>query len=181
VPNDDFPLDLQRLGDGTLGLLTSACGTVMTEAAAVCFEDRSHKSGVRLRLSGIDQKQYIIVWPNVTEAQQRSYNDISWATEMGAYGVAILVISDVTRKTVIERSKKGTGFDYWIGDANADDDALFENKCRLEVSGILEGDDSAVAARVRKKALQVKPSDHLAPAYIAVIEFGQPKAQVEMK
>jgi hypothetical protein len=93
--------------------------------------------------------------------------------------VAILVVRKMTGKTVIERSKKGTGFDYWIG--NVDEDDLFVNKCRLEVSGILEGTDSEIAGRVKKKLSQVRPSDNLGTAYIAVVEFSRPKAQVEMK
>jgi len=78
---------------------------------------------------------------------------------------------------VVERSKKGPGFDYWLGDG--DDDLLFSGKARLEVSGILSGSANKISARFRQKKQQIKPSDHLAPAYVAVVEFGNPTAHVE--
>jgi hypothetical protein len=78
---------------------------------------------------------------------------------------------------VVERSKKGLGFDYWLGDE--DDEELFTGKVRLEVSGILSGLRSQLQARVRQKKEQIKPSDHLAPGYVAVVEFGTPIACVE--
>jgi hypothetical protein len=78
---------------------------------------------------------------------------------------------------VVERSVKGLGFDYWLGDK--DDDELFAGKARLEVSGILSGSRSQAQARVRQKREQMKPSDRLAPGYVAVVEFGTPIACVE--
>ncbi len=95
--------------------------------------------------------------------------------------MAILIVKALTGKRVIERSKKGTGFDYWIGDAD-EDELIFSNKSRLEVSGILQGSDNEIAARLKQKRMQLKASDNLGiAAYVAVIEFSQPKAHVEMK
>jgi hypothetical protein len=113
----------------------------------------------------------------VDDQARRSHNDLQEATERGAYGIAILIVCDLTGMVVVERSKKGPGFDYWLGDE--DDDLLFAGKARLEVSGILSGSRSQVQARVRQKKEQVKPSDHLAPGYVAVVEFGTPTACVE--
>jgi hypothetical protein len=117
----------------------------------------------------------------VTDQQRRTYNDLPWATEMGAYGIAILIVKAVTGKKAIERSKKGPGFDYWVGETD-DDELIFSNKARLEVSGILNGTDSEIAARLKNKRAQVQVSNHLdVPAYVAIIEFGQPQAHLEMK
>ena len=69
------------------------------------------------------------------------------ATEWGACGVAILVVNQVTGKVVIERSKKGTGFDYWLGDNDDGDSLPFANSARLEVSGILTGTKAQIASR----------------------------------
>jgi hypothetical protein len=82
---------------------------------------------------------------------------------------------------VVERSAKGLGFDYWLGNDGEDDDGdeLFAKRARLEVSGILSGPRSQAQARLRQKREQVKPSDHLAPGYVAVVEFGTPIACVE--
>jgi hypothetical protein len=80
---------------------------------------------------------------------------------------------------VVERSKKGPGFDYWLGNEDEDGEELFQRKARLEVSGILSGSRLQVQARVRQKKEQMKPSDRLAPGYVAVVEFGTPIACVE--
>jgi hypothetical protein len=168
-------LDLRMLAEGMPGL-TRACGTSLAEAAAVCLEHRQHKTGVTLHLSGMRTGQYPIHWLPVDEAR-RCYNDLQEATERGAYGVAILIVHNLTRKVVIERSRKGLGFDYWLGDE--DDDALFSGKARLEVSGILSGSHSEAQSRVRQKKEQIEPSDHLAPGYVLVIEFGTPNGYVE--
>jgi hypothetical protein len=116
-------------------------------------------------------------WPSVDDQARRCYNDFQEATERGAYGIAILIVYDLTGMVVVERSKKGPGFDYWLG--HEDDDLLFAGKARLEVSGILSGSRSQVQAWVRQKKDQVKPSYHLAPGYVAVVEFGTPIACVE--
>ena len=161
--------------------LTPAKGTTMAESAAVCFEDQSHASGVSIRVIGIADQQYSIGWDSVTDVQRRCYDDLQDATEDGAYGIAILLVREITGKKAILRSKKGPGFDYWIGDTD-EEELIFSNKARLEVSGILSGDDKAIGSRFRTKVTQVKPSDSTGfPAYIAIIEFGQPKARVELK
>lgn len=57
------------------------------------------------------------------------------------------------------------------------DSFLFQRKARLEVSGILKGNDSMLRNRHAAKVEQTRKSDsmHL-PAYVSVIEFSQPKA-----
>jgi hypothetical protein len=164
------------LGNGMPGL-TTACGTMLAESAAVCLENRDHQSGVQLHVSGMKTDVFGLQWPEVDEQQRRCYADLQEATERGAYGVAILVVKELTGKLVVERSMKGPGFDYWIGDG--DDDLLFSGKARLEVSGILAGTRGQIAGRARQKKDQIKSSAHLAPGYIAVIEFGSPIAHVE--
>ncbi len=120
-------------------------------------------------------------WSPVDDQQRRTYADMQEATELGACGVAILVVREATAKVVVERSKKGTGFDYWLGD-NADDDGpLFGGKTRLEVSGILTGTQSQIDSRMKQKKGQIAPSDHVAPGFVAVVEFGTPIACLESK
>lgn len=159
--------------------LTPACGTTLAESAAVCLEDRSHHVGVQINLLGMRATVFQLEWPSVDDQQRRCYNDLQEATERGAYGVAILVVREVTGKVVVERSKKGPGFDYWLGEN--DDDLLFSGKARLEVSGILCGSTAQIQSRLKQKKAQIKPSDHIAPGYIAVVEFGHPTAHLEVK
>jgi hypothetical protein len=116
-------------------------------------------------------------WPTVDDQQRRCYNDLQEATEWGACCVAILLVQELTGKVVVERSKKGLGFDYWVG--QEDDDLLFVGKARLEVSGILSGTPSTLNSRLEQKRNQIKPSNDLAQAFIAVVDFGIPTAHVE--
>ena len=157
--------------------LTSACGKVLAESAAICLEDSKHQAGVSLQLSGISHEARVLQWSAVDDQQRRSYNDLQEATEWGACGIAILLIKELIGLSVVERSKKGTNFDYWLG--KDDDDQLFSGKARLEVSGILLETSNEIATRVKQKKAQIKPSNHLAPGYVAVVGFGKPTAHVE--
>jgi hypothetical protein len=58
------------------------------------------------------------------------------ASEYGAYGVAITLALELTETAQVERSAKGTGIDYWLGDGR-DERGIFQRTARLEVSGIL--------------------------------------------
>lgn len=110
---------------------------------------------------------------------RRCWNDLEFTTEQGAYGVALLIIRAVTDFTVIERSRKGTGFDYWLG--YEEDELSFSTKARLEVSGIRSGDTQSVKKRVKRKLNQTNISDGSLPALIVVVEFGTPLSQVKRK
>ena len=80
---------------------------------------------------------------------------------------------------VIECSRRGTGFDYWLGAASA---GTFQRKARLEVSGIRQGNDRVVRTRVWQKLQQTDRSDAVQlPAYVIVVEFGRPLAEVQEK
>lgn len=71
-------------------------------------------------------------------------------------------------------SRKGTGIDYWLGDK---DSILFQKKARLEVSGILHGDETMIKSRHIMKVEQTnKSDDYQLPAFISIIEFSEPKA-----
>jgi hypothetical protein len=120
-------LDLNSLSVGMPGL-TPACGKSLAEAAAVCLEDREHKPGVSLKLTGLKKQEHALNWLEVTDQQRRCYNDLQEATQFGASGVAILVVKEVTGLVVVERSKKGPGFDYWLGEV--EDDLLFHDKAK---------------------------------------------------
>ncbi len=92
-----------------------------------------------------------------------------------------MLIDKLTPYTVIERSRKGTGFDYWLSTKDETDALPFQNKVRLEVSGIRRGNDSRVRARVKQKIEQTNPSDGVLPAYIIVIEFSRPLSFITEK
>lgn len=161
--------------------ITGSYATMLGEAAAVWFEENSHASGVALNLAGVSTQTFAIQWQKLEAAHKSTYADLQEATEFGAYGIALVVIREVTGKTAIERSAKGGGFDWWIGDSEDPSGLPFHGKARLEVSGILRDRGGALETRLQVKRLQTDSSDSLGPAIIAIIEFGQPKAHIEVK
>ena len=167
-------LRLTSLAEGHPAL-TPAIGLALAEAASVCLEEQEHPLEVSLGVSGAFARIYRVARPEVTEQMRLCYNDPEEATEWGACGIAILIVCDLTEWHIIERSRRGTGFDYWLGDA---DNHPFQRKARLEVSGIRVGDSSTIQARVRQKIRQTHRSDGEFPAYIAVVEFSNPILQV---
>jgi len=50
----------------------------------------------------------------------------------------------------------------------------FQEKARLEVSGIGKGSESDIKSRVNQKLKQITPSDDTLPGYVAVVEFSSP-------
>lgn len=170
-------LDLNDLGNG-LPAITPDFGRALAEAGGVCLESQGHVQGVQLRVRGYSDKLYPLAWPSITEQTRRCWNDPEDATENGAMGIAVLLAQREIGYTVIERSWKGTGFDYWMGDKSA---YPFQHKARLEISGIRKGNDQQVKARVQQKLKQTDRSDGILPAYVIVVEFGQPLAEVQEK
>src|SRR5260221_12677183 len=101
--------------------------------------DKRQQSGVQMDVEGDYNITFRLTWNPLTETHRRTCADIQEATEYGAYGVAIVGVRETTGKTVLERSAKGPGFDFWIGDEE-DAELPFQGLMRLEVSGILSGD-----------------------------------------
>jgi len=171
-------LDLNDLGKG-LPAITPVFGKTLAEAGGVCFESEGHIKGDQLYVMGDSNNKYSLAWPPVTEQAIRCWNDPEVTTEHGAVGVAVLLAKKEIGYAVIERSRKGTGFDYWMGDESS---IPFQSKARLEISGIRRGHDSIVKARVKQKLQQTNLSDGLLlPAYVIVVEFGRPQAALRRK
>jgi hypothetical protein len=171
-------LDLNNLGHG-LPAITPNLGKAFAEAGAVCLEDQGHTMGVAIAVIGDFNDSFQLYWPQVDDRMRRCHNDPQEATEWGACGIAILLIRILTSFTIIERSFKGTGIDYWLG--HEDDDLPFQNKARLEISGIRNGSNSEINSRVRQKLSQTTPSDGSLPAFVVVVEFGNPLSKVKKK
>jgi hypothetical protein len=174
-------LNLQRLNQG-LPAITPAFGAAIAEAGAICLTDEAHEPGVILEVEGEFSTRFQLNWQPVTEQARRCWNDQEYTTEQAAYGIAFLLILQLTDLIVIERSRRGTGFDYWLG--NRDSTALlpFQRMARLEVSGIRKRNRSQINARIKQKTEQTGPSDAEGlPAYIIVIEFSRPISVISAK
>ncbi len=178
-PTSTYALTLNALQEGLPGI-TEAWGKLLCEASAFCFECQNHSKGVELKVRGMSTTSFSVYWDTtVTDQLRDAWNDEQDLTEFGACGIAILLILKLTSFTVIQRARKGTGVDYWLGYKNAE--RPFQNAARLEVSGILSGDASAVRTRVNKKIRQTKPSDGTLPAFIVVVEFSEPLSHLVQK
>lgn len=122
---------------------------------------------------------------NITPALLATYNDLQDATEHGAYGIALLSAARALGATVAERSFKGTGFDFHLNPpgaaASADPDDIFADKWALEVSGILKGDAGKVASRLIEKRAQVAAAAQLTTTLVAIVEFSEPYAILELQ
>ena len=170
-------LNLSDLSHG-LPAISPAFGAALAQAAGVCLESQHHSPGVQLPVTGYRKNVYLLDWPQITEQILRCFNDPQEATEFGAVAVAILLARNEIGYSVIERSRKGTGFDYWIGEES---ELPFARQARLEVSGIRKGGNREVAARVNEKLKQIARSGDSPPGYVIVVEFGTPLAEVRKK
>jgi hypothetical protein len=174
-------LNLHSLTQG-LPAITPAFGSAIAEAGAICLTDAAHETGVILEIEGDFSATFQLDWHPVTDQIQRCWNDEEYTTEQAAYGIAFLLILQLTNLTVIERSRKGTGFDYWLGIQDPFATLPFQKMARLEVSGIRKGNQSQINARVKQKTEQTRPSDTQGlPAYIIVVEFSRPIAVIQTK
>jgi len=168
-------LDLEKITKGFPGITETVCNHLM-EACIVCLSRHHHSSdGTPLLVQGDVGKTITLVWTKVFDNQMdRTWRDQEEATEYGATCLGVLIMMDNTPYTVIQRSCKGTGFDYWLGHK---EDTLIQKKARLEVSGIFHGVDK-VDARFYAKMKQTEQSAKTElPVYVCVVEFGTPLAK----
>jgi hypothetical protein len=166
-------LNLTELETEQHHFLTTAAGLNFGHAASVCLESRGHGLRSNLVDEGHYKKTYAITRFDVTDQMKRTWNDEEFTTEQGAYGVAFLVASKEMSVKAIEKSRKKSGIDYWLGDKP---EFLFQNKVRLEVSGIRNGTDGQLEDRFKDKMKQSEKSDHTKlPALIVIAEFNKPR------
>jgi hypothetical protein len=171
-------MQLNDLRNGTPGI-TPDYGGCLCDAASVCLENRAHTSGVVMAVTGgaLAVDQVTVIWPDTSDQMRRCYGDLQFATEFGAYGVAVLLIEQLTELTVYERSRKGTGFDYWLAPKGSSA-PLFQDKRRLEASGLLDGDESDIKSRLKQKQTQMAHGGIPLVGYGIVVHFGRPESRV---
>jgi hypothetical protein len=169
-------LNFDALKNGRLGI-SVIYGSFLAEAASHCLRSNDHVNPVVLQVTGDISARANLKWRDVTQLDECTWADLQEATEYGAYGVAIIVALPLTETLRVERSAKGTGVDYWLGDGK-DRRGIFQRAARLEVSGILKGDKTIVSTRLKEKLAQTKRSDDaLLPAYVVIVDFGTPEAR----
>ncbi len=172
-------LHLEEFAGGTDYMSREWCAA-LAQAAAVCLAEEGHASGIMLRVDGGVSERFTLTWTDPAPPAHRCWADPEEATEYGAYAVAIVLVHALTTLRVVERSRKGTGFDYWLGERD-NPAPLFQEKTRLEVSGIRNGANTLVIARERDKVAQVQRYATEAtkglPAIVVIMEFGTPRSR----
>jgi len=152
------------------------------EAATICLENKGHNQNVVLKVNMDDdnEEELHLNWTPITQQIKDSWSDLQEATEYGAICLAIWVVHSFTDYKVIRRSPKLTGIDYWLGDKV--DNYPFQDKARLEISGILTGTKSQVQSRLKEKLKQTKKSDATKlPSLVVIIEFSKPLAKLRSR
>lgn len=175
-----------NLGDGAVVLASKANNAfgmspqmiqTFEQAARVCLHKNAHDRPVSMTLQheGVRPrcKAVRVQWKRPTAKQLRSFGDE--ATEFGAVAVALHLMREVHGYVNCTRSRRGTGFDYWIGKTPG---PLMNGKVRLEISGILAGSDAEVAKRSREKVEQMKKGGVAGAGFAAVVNFGPPASRI---
>jgi hypothetical protein len=170
-------VELDRILTNGMPGLEPYLGGTLANAAAVCLDSNNHVSGVMLAVSGQYRRRVEVHWQQLTDQVRRSYADLEEATEFGAAGVAIAELRTISDFVVVQRAKKGKGFDYWISRDGQPSGPLFQNCIPLEVSGILKGDKFQLERRVKIKKEQISVAN-IPNGKVAVVEFGTPQTRI---
>lgn len=97
-------------------------------------------------------------------------------TERGATAVALALVRARTGFAAVERSRKGTGCDWFVGDDGTG--PPFQHKKRLEVSGVLHETDAEMARRIAQKVAQLQRGRSALGGYAVVVGFEEPVARM---
>lgn len=173
-------LDLVSIKDGLPGIHKDSCAHYYS-ACMTTLHRSGHKDGVVMQLDGDRKGNISLHWDDYyDESIDRTWKEINYCTDHAAVCVSCMLAINETEYTIIERSCKGDGFDYWLGKKG---DGLFGHAARLEISGILqESTTNTVEKRLKIKIKQTEQSDESRlPAYISIVEFGKPKAIFKKK
>jgi hypothetical protein len=113
------------------------------------------------------------------KVNKAGYKEEKKVIEHAAEAIAFLLTPKITPYTVIEEATIGTGFDYWLGYDEIDENYDARNflQARLEISGIkIESTNNKISQRIKSKEKQTDRSiSHRLPTYISVTEFASPK------
>ncbi|HFA52169.1 MAG TPA: hypothetical protein ENJ95_24390 [Bacteroidetes bacterium] len=112
------------------------------------------------------------------EDASKSWQDEDELVEYGAKAIALLLIEKFTEYKEFQRSAKGTGADFWIGET--DEKGFVNYMALLEVSGMKkETSDNRINARINNRIKRLEKMAHKnIPYYIVVVEFASPKSKI---
>ena len=167
-------INLARFAAGTARLSPEYCRFVAA-ACALKLKQHGHPQPAKLTVNGIFDETIDVSWEHPDPRTHQSFGDK--ATEFAGECIGIAICEKLTDFNVVERSYIGTGFDFWLGKKK---DPLFQRKARLELSGIDEGGNADIEARVRRKESQISAGlgSKAGGALIIVSEFRRSVAKV---
>ena len=150
--------------------LTTGIASSLNEAARVCLS-RHHDSptGVDIHHGG-DESTVSVDWQPPTTGEQRAFADSTRTTELGAEACALAAVELTTGLIAVERSRRGTGADYLVGDSEPDTDDA-ENLTRLEIAGRDSISPASLERLLDDKTRQVVEGHDDRPGFAAVVGF----------
>lgn len=172
----DEQLNLLSIKEGLPGMHKDLCSHYYSACMTTLHRAGHIVNGTILHLDGNRKGSIPLYWEDYfDETIDRSWKEINYCTDHAAVCMSCVLAIHETEFTIVERSCKGDGFDYWLG---YKEDHLFNHAARLEISGILkESRINTIEKRLKDKMKQTEQSDETClPAYISIIEFGKPKA-----
>lgn len=172
-PPADLILSALRTSD--MPGLTRDRGGSLAQACSVRLDEQGHPIVLSLSVMGAFGGVSSIRRLPVTEQMKRTFGFETRVTEEAACCLAILLLLRHTGYSVLWESRRGTGYDYFLG---LDSAFPFRGGARLEVSGICNGSEAEIEQRVREKIDQITPSNNLATGYVVVVEFSGPVARI---
>lgn len=162
-------LVLEGLDGRHPGITPSLAGTY-AEAARVCL-DRHHTSPTVFKIDrGENSCNATTEWKETDQRVRAAWANTSDATRDGAYCVAIAAIELTEGLVAVGRAETQTGADYYLAAPNEKLEDL-ESSLRLEVSGVDQGNMTAVRSRLGQKVKQAQKGNSPLPAIAAVVGF----------
>lgn len=173
-------LDLNKLTKG-IDNINATVGSFMFEAAVICLEHHNQvDTGSEFILDGDCDCSFAIKW-SANNIEIGSWNDEYVAIENGAYGIALLLVKELTKYKICGRSVRGDGFDFWLGNEDNTGELFQDKAARLEVSGILNG-QNRINSRINEKMIRIvnRPNNQY-DFHVIVVEFSKPMARVRQR
>jgi hypothetical protein len=178
-------LRLESLADG-IPVIFGGGHHWLIQKCVFSLDKQGHARGVILHVilhviqGDTADYDFSLIWElETTEQLRKAHADSVESVEDSAKALSFLLVRELTPYTAVEQAQRGTTVDYFLSEKSRDDDLIFNNTARLEVSGINAGDMQQVDARVKDKLDRLR-DDHL-PAYIVVVEHKAPLAKMVVK
>ena len=162
-------LSIEALDTRHPGLNEHAAG-FLSDAARVCLH-RHHRAPTEISIRNDEAVLTAdIDWTEPDSRCLASHGNRDDATRDGACACVIAAVELTNGLVAIGRAQTKEGADYYVAPAGATV-GDFEDAIRLEVSGLNEGQEHEVAARLNQKVVQARSGKSPLPAIAGVIGF----------